>query len=374
MSTRLGTNPASTGARTLVGVNSSGMEGLWEGVDRVVDRQPRLRDLRAHRLQLLAARRWRAAGRPVPSDLVDEERVAAIFTMAAQIVLEKARSAYDGPMMLLKGPVVAALYPDPALRPFRDIDILVPDADEAQHALIAAGFAPVGNVDSYYADRHHLRPLSWPGLPLVIEVHRRPEWPKWSRPPAPDELFADATPASVGVDGVLAPRQAHHALIVAAHSWSEVPLRRALDLIDVTALSVDLDRDELSELARRWDLAGVWGTIVATSDAVLFDAPTPLCMGLWARDLRNMRDRTVIENHLRFVASSFWALPPGRAARVSGRRIMTAMRPDAGESWRQKLGRTGLALRNAFSRLSEHNQSLERRGHSPSDSDESVAR
>jgi putative nucleotidyltransferase-like protein len=307
-------------------------------------------------------------GRPVPSELVDEERVAAIFALAAQIVLEKARAAYDGPMMVLKGPVVAALYPDPALRPFRDLDLLVPNAEEAQETLIASGFVPVGNEDSYYAELHHLRPLSWPGLPLVVEVHRRPEWPKWTKAPATDELFGEAEPAlTVGVDGLLAPNRSHHALIVAAHSWAEAPLRRALDLVDVTVLSSGLDRDELRRLAHRWDIAGLWETTVAAAQALLFDARTPLSLRLWARDLRSTRDRTVLENHVRFLASSFWALPPRRALRVTGQRVLEAAKPAMEESWHRKLGRTGLAFRNAFTGLSEHNLVLRRREEELSD-------
>ena len=297
----------------------------------------------------------------MPVGLVDEERVSAIFAMAAQIVLEKARSAIEGPLVVFKGPVLAGLYPDPVLRPFRDVDLLVRDADAAQAALLGAGFEPIGNEDEYYSTRHHLRPLRWPKLPLVVEVHRRPQWPTWSRPPSAEEIIGGAEPADVGVPGLLAPAPAHHALLVAAHSWSEVPLRRALDLVDVAALSNGLDRSALRELAREWDLQGVWDTTMTASDAVLFGARTPLSLRLWARDLRDVRDRSVIENHVRYVASSFWALPAPRAAGAAGRRLLRAMRPEAGETWREKLSRARLALRNASTRLSEHNSDLERR-------------
>ena len=334
---------------------------LWDGVDQMVDRAPSLEDLRAHRLQLLAARRWRALGQPVPVSLCDEERVSAIFGMAAQIVLEKARSAIEGPVVVFKGPVLAGLYPDPVLRPFRDLDLLVRDAETAQAALLAAGFVPIGNEDEYYLERHHLRPLRWPKLPLVVEVHRRPEWPKWSRPPSAEEIIGGSEPADVGVPGLLAPSRVHHALLVAAHSWSEVPLRRALDLVDVSALSQGLDPEEIRQLATEWDVRGVWDTTKAAADALLFDGPTPLSLKLWARDLRDVRDRTVFANHVRHVASSFWGLPLPRAIPVAGRRVLRAARPEAGETWRGKSSRAGLALKNAFTRLSEHNSELERR-------------
>ena len=42
-------------------------------------------------------------------------------------------------MVLMKGLEVGAYYPDPGLRPFRDLDLLVDDAERAQQALIEAG-------------------------------------------------------------------------------------------------------------------------------------------------------------------------------------------------------------------------------------------
>lgn len=333
---------------------------IWASVDRLIDRTPGLPDLRAHRLHLLAARRWRALGRPLPPDLLAESHTANLFTLVAPVILERARAAYEGRMVLIKGLEVAALYPDPALRPFRDLDLLVADAAEAQRALISAGFQPVGNPDAYYADRHHLRPLCWPGLPLVVEIHKRPEWPTWTAPPANEEFLSAAIPASVGVDGVLTLAPSHHALVLAAHSWSEAPLRRALDLVDVAAVSAGQDRDELCRLARGWGIGGVWDATIAAADALLFDARTPWAMRLWARDLLCARDRTVVENHVGRLVSSFWALPPRRALRVSAQALVREVRPAPGESRRAKLARACRAIWNAFAGLSEHNHALER--------------
>ena len=123
----------------------------------------------------------------------------------------------------MKGAEVALSYPDAALRPYRDVDILVDDPPTVQRSLLAAGFEAVGEPDAYYEGRHHLRPLISRDYPLLVEVHRRPEWPKWASPPPNDELFAAGEPSALGVDGILAPRPAAHALLVAAHSWAEVP-------------------------------------------------------------------------------------------------------------------------------------------------------
>lgn len=338
-----------------------GERDIWQAVDRLIDRARGLPDLEAHRLHLLAARRWRALGRPVPRELRGAVHAASITALVTPIVLERARAAYDGPMLLMKGLEVATLYPDPTLRPFRDLDLLVADASEAQRALIAAGFEPIGRADAYYAGRHHLRPLRWPELPLRVEIHNRPGWPSWTAPPPNEELVAAAIPASVGVDGVLTLAPSHHALVLAAHSWSEVPLRRALDLVDIAVLSAGQDRRELRRLARRWGLGGVWDATHAAVEALLFEGPAPWAMRLWARDLLSVRDRTVFENHVRRLAANFWALPLHRAVPVSARTLVREIRPIAGEAWRVKLIRIRRGVSNPFSPLGEHNQALERR-------------
>jgi hypothetical protein len=326
---------------------------LWEGVDRLVDRARQLNDLRAHRLELLAARRWRAVGKPVPPELIDQERRSAMLALAAPIVLRKIREAYDREIVLMKGLAVAALYPDPATRPFRDLDLLVEDAERAQEALIAAGFEAVGHDDLYYSKRHHLRPLRWPGLPLLVEVHRRPEWP-WSSPPAASEILAASIPASVGVEGIRIPDPARHALIVAAHAWSEAPLRRLLDLVDVLALAHQANRQDLQRLAARWEIEGIWYATATAGEATLLARPAPWSLRTWARDIRDVRDRTVFENHVRRLVGPFWALPRQRAVRVAARAIVDEIRPARGERWSAKLARAWRALRNASIPLAQH--------------------
>src|SRR5215831_17176771 len=157
--------------------------GLWGAVDRLVGRAPTVADLRSHALQLLAARLWRRIGRDVPVDFEQLERKAAVVTMATPHLLAKVREVYDGPALLHKGPEVAAHYPDPALRLFGDVDILVPDAERVQQALLAGGFEPLGDP-ALYLDLHHLRPLRWPDLPLIVEIHGRPKWIEGLFPPS----------------------------------------------------------------------------------------------------------------------------------------------------------------------------------------------
>ena len=333
---------------------------LWAAVDRLVDRAASLDNLAAHGLHLFAARRRRALGQDVPEAMIDEERRAAAVLLGATIALEQARAAYDGTMLLMKGLEVGERYPDPSLRPLRDVDLLVDRPARAQRALLAAGFEPIGPGDEYYAGRHHLRPLALPGLPIVVELHRRPEWVRWATPPSAPELFSEAVPSATGIDGVLAPSPAHHALLVAGHSWAGAPLRRILDLVDVTLLAGgDFDRADLWETARKWEVDGVWKTTSVAVDAVLFGGPTlPWHVRGWAGDLTKVRERTVFANHVRRIASPFSALPMRRALPEAARAAGHAVRRAEEDTWTSKLRRAARALRHAFHPISRHTRGL----------------
>jgi hypothetical protein len=76
-------------------------------VDGLIDRARTPWDLEQHGLQLLATRRWRALGRPIPQRLLAQERVAAGLSLAAPAVLERVRAACDGDLLLVKGPEAA---------------------------------------------------------------------------------------------------------------------------------------------------------------------------------------------------------------------------------------------------------------------------
>jgi hypothetical protein len=336
-------------------------EALWRAVDAVIDRSPSSIDLRAHRLHLLAARRFRALGRAVPEEFAADERLAAAVTLGAEITLERARAAYDGTLVLMKGLEVARRYPSPTLRPFRDVDLLVDHAEEAQRALIAAGFTPVGIADRAYRDRHHLRPLTLPGLPVLLELHRRPVWISWAPPPSTAELLSDAVESATGIPGLLALSPAHHALVLAAHSWDGTPLRRILDLVDVSVVAQEADPVELWDAARRWRVDGVWRTMSAAADAVLYGAPgLPWHVRLWAGRAEAARDRSMGRDHVARLLSPFSVLPPKEALGVAAAAFARGVRRAEGETWRVKSARIRRAFRHAFERVSVHNDSLRR--------------
>jgi Uncharacterised nucleotidyltransferase len=326
---------------------------LWQSVDALVARAPRDSDLQTHGVELLAEHRRRELDSERPPSLGQRRAVALRLTVVP--TLQRVRAAYDGRLLLLKGPETAAHYPAPGLRGYNDLDLLVPDAGAAWRALLGAGFEPVGDPDLYIGI-HHLRPLVAPGLPLAIELHDRPKWPAGVAAPSAAELFATAVPSTVGVDGIEALPAPHHALVLAAHSWAHEPLRRLRDLVDVAAVANATDRETIDGLAEAWHVERLWRTTAAALDALFADARTPWSLRLWARNVARVRERTVLENHATQWLSGFWSYPPRAATRRLVHAVAADLRPKSEEGWGQKARRSLLALRNAFVRRSEHDE------------------
>lgn len=328
---------------------------LWSGVDRLIDRAPSLGDLESHGLHLLAARRWEAEGRELPQSLAEERSRSAWRDLLAPAVLQRAREAYDGKLLLLKGPAVARLYPS-GCRPFGDLDIVAEEPEVAQRALMGAGFEQVGFDGSYYEGLHHLSQLRLPDAPQpIVEIHRRPNWVDWGKPPSRQELFSRAVPAGPGAEGYLVLPPGEHAVVVAAHGWTELPLRRILDLLDVLVLvQAESDRRVAERVAAEWGLERVWSTVTDAAAALLCGGPTPASMRIWARSLPQVRDRTVLENHLRKWLSVFWALPPRDRLPAFATALAHDLTPVPSEGWHSKLRRASEAIRNPSRPSREH--------------------
>jgi len=328
-------------------------ESLWTSVDRLIGMAPDERALTVHRLEPLAARRLRALGRDVPEQAAESERLGAAFALAAEAHLARARAAVEGPLLVVKGPEVAALYPDPTTRVSRDVDLVAPDAEAAQRQLLAAGFAEAGSAD-YYADAAHLVPLAWPGLPVEVEVHARPNWPPWLEAPSAEALLEGAVPSATRVDGLVAPSPERHALVLAAHAWTHGPLTRLRDLLDVALVTAEADRAEIEQLAEAWGMRKLWRTTDAIAAALFLGEPAPRALRTWARNLSEVRERTVLEQHVARWVGWHAALPRRRAVRATIDEFRDDLTPERGESWGSKVRRSGRAVRNAFVPRSKH--------------------
>jgi hypothetical protein len=332
-------------------------DALWRRIEALVERAPSESDLRSHGLELLAAHHRLRGGRPLSDSALAARRTAAATSLLAPLVLERTLAAVQAPVVLMKGPEVALSYEDPLTRSFRDLDLLVGDAEAAWAAMLAAGFQQTGDP-ALYVGIHHLRPLVWPGLPLAVEIHSRPKWIEQLAPPV-GELLETAVPSSTGIPGLLTLEPARHAVVLAVHAWAHVPLGRLDRLIDVAAMSQGVDRGTLEDVARAWGVRPLWRTTQAVVDSLFGRRPRPAAGQVWSRHLWSVRERAVVERHLERWLAPFWALPPAQAVRATRRHIAGTLEVQPGESRRQTVARWRRAMAGAFTPLSEHNSTGE---------------
>jgi len=331
-------------------------DDLWSDVDRLLEGAS-LDGIVFHKLGALEARRLRSRGDPLPTALQWEEKAAAVLALAVGPLLAQVRAGCDGPLVLMKGPELALGYPGRA-RTFHDLDLLVPDARLVHGQLKEAGLVEIGDAELYFGI-HHLRPLRWQSLPLVVEVHSRPKWPNGlGEPPPTAEIIASAVPTGLGVGGIQSPDPAQHALLVAAHAWAHEPLRHLRDLLDVQVAAASADRTEIERVARAWGLWRLWHTTDEAAAAALGLRRPPLAVRLWARHLGAVRERTVAENHLQRLLAGFWALPLRSALTSTAAAVAGDLRPAFDEGWREKVARVIRASTSATTPLSNHNRRL----------------
>jgi hypothetical protein len=328
---------------------------LWHALDRL------LRAAGPERAVLqgvgpLEAERRNRVGEPIPAALEIEARRAAFAMLSVQPLLRRIRDNCDGPLVLMKGPEIAIHYPGSA-RAFHDIDLLVPQPDRTHGQLREAGFAVAGDPDRF-RPHHHLQPLKWPDLPLRVEIHGRPHWPEGLDAPAASSIIAASVLSTQGVEGILAPELPHHVLLVAAHAWAHEPLHRLRDLIDVRALAVSATREALEQTARSWGVTRLWRTTDRVTDAVLGWGRMPLHLRLWAGHLLELRERTVMQNHLRAWLAAYSALPISSALATTAHAVRDDVSRAPEERWAEKLARAVTASKNAGMPLSRHHRRL----------------
>jgi hypothetical protein len=336
---------------------------LWERVGELADRAPLVSDLRYHKLQLIAASRMRERGEQVPEELMVEERALAAMSLAVPLVLRRIREACDGPLVVMKGAEVAARWVHPRLRPAVDIDLLVEDADAVQSSLLAAGFVFLDDP-TIYGSLHHQCPMGFPGLPIAVEVHRRPHW-CGGPPPDVAEIVAAAQPCALGVEGILAPRPDHHVILLAAHAWAHGPLERISHLADIAAMLQDTTAEAAQAVAESWGIPNVWRTTTRAIDEVLLNSIDRGRPPVWKRHLSGARERTVFEEHVTRIVAPAAAASAGRAPMSMLVALAKALRPYPEEGWSGKVVRTIHAFRHAAWARSQHEAAVDAPAQAP---------
>jgi hypothetical protein len=150
----------------------------WDTINAIA-KESRLMSLLHHQV------RTRGAAWPVPEAVLAQweaaYRKAALFSLRAQATLstlDRLLRAEGIAYAALKGAGLAwHAYPYPALRPMRDLDILVAPADtlKAYQVLMAAGFTRDAQsfiaLETALAEHKHLPALIAPSMRIAVEVH-----------------------------------------------------------------------------------------------------------------------------------------------------------------------------------------------------------
>ncbi len=335
---------------------------IWESVARMLAAGD-VDGIRFNKLGPMAARVWREQGRPVPPPLASDARLATAAWMASIPLLRRIRSLTTGPLLLIKGPEVAALYPGRA-RGFRDLDLISSEADLVHAALRADGFVEVDDPE-LFRHHHHLRPLQLPENWIRVEIHQRPGWPPELRSPPVQDIIAGAVPSLTGVPGISAPDAASHALILAGHAWVHEPLDTLRDLIDVAAVAARAEPARVDALAKQWGIERIWRTTFSSADGLLRNGSQTRAIRVWGRHLPEVKERTVVGNHLERWLSGFWGLPPRASLRWVRGVVRQELFPYPDESWREKLIRVRRAFTKPSSSMSVHTRAWQEQAHRP---------
>ncbi len=212
---------------------------------------------------------------------LDSEAIRAVQLEGELIRLEPLLAELGA--VVLKGAVLAhAAYPDPALRPFTDLDLLVTGDrhEEAVAALGAFGYtrSRPEPIRGYDATIGKALTLVHPGG-VVIDLHRTLVPGLAGATVSVPEILADRTTATVNGRPVPAPSWDAHLVEVCAHAVIGDGLSRALSIRDVVQVArhPEVDAEHAVELARRWKLTStVAAAVRAATEHVGAELPAPL--------------------------------------------------------------------------------------------------
>lgn len=331
------------------------MTDLWTNLDRIIGAAPDAGALRMHGLGPIAAWRMRERGEPVPADVDRLAHGAAYASVTAAPLLQKVIDILQEPVLVLKGPEVARLYPERTLRTYGDLDLLVADLPSAERKLLDAGFAEL-MPNRKLEGHHHDSPLGLGNLALMIELHRSPGWLRWLTPPSDAELLRVAVPSATGVDGAYALPPEPLALFLASHAWRHNPYLSIVHLVDIELIRRQTDPVAVMTLARRWGMDRVWTHLCAMIDWYIYqDGPVPGPVHRWwARHLHETREQTLLEYYLGSWGRGLAAPTPLEQVETIAHDVRFSFTAHSWQSRRQKLGRIAHGARSLARPASRH--------------------
>lgn len=275
-------------------------EAGWRGfLDRV----------KAERLSGLAMAGMRDGRLLVPDgrapELRDAHRSAMLQSLALERVLVRVAGAFRGEgieAVVLKGPTLAALYPDPSWRPFGDLDLMVRGEDWQRSCAVLAGMG-FGRVlpepRSHFDVRFGKAATHRAEDGLEVDLHRTLVVGPFGLWMDPDELHRRSVPFRLG--GVALRRlddtaQLVHACVHAALGWRPPLLLSLRDVVQVLDRAT-VDWELFGDVVRRWKLDVVvrhaFSAVVETLGASLRTEATPFLSATpGRRELRALRAYT----------------------------------------------------------------------------------
>ena len=198
-----------------------------------------------------------AAPLEVVSDLREDLYTAAAQGIRAETQLSRVLGALSRagiPAIVVKGAALGAFYPDPALRLYGDIDIMVRRAhlDAAEQALNAVGYRCFASKGWWLQRFHHLPPMVNDAGGLLVELHWRLDYEvEKGRLPAED-LWARAVGWTVRDQQALRLDAVDAALYLCRHAVVQHRVWGAFrSLCDLMQLTRGWGEVEWSTLSRR---------------------------------------------------------------------------------------------------------------------------
>lgn len=182
--------------------------------------------------------------------------VAAARAMVAErrlaSVLETLEAA-SVPALVIKGPAIAAWYPDPALRPYGDLDVLVPrtQLDEAVGALEGLGYHCTYSR-AWSLEYGYDVPMARDDGRSVVELHWRLDYSEGVGHLPVKDLWERAVPCPLGGQAGLQLEAVDTVLHLCSHAAIKHRAHLGLrPLCDLTQITREWESVEWKRLARR---------------------------------------------------------------------------------------------------------------------------
>jgi hypothetical protein len=221
--------------------------------------------------------RWAPIPAGVREELQKDFYAAAVRGMVAERQLAqvlRALAAGGIPALVVKGAAAARFYPDPALRAYGDLDVLVPQPQvgQVEAVLNELGYAP-SRPKAWKLQHGYDLPLFGDGGRLLVEIHWRLDYPKGVGQLPADEIWARAVPWSVEGQSALRLDAWDAALHLCTHAVvkhrSHLGIRPLCDLALIAAGWGPADWEALAQRAVHYGLARPVCLVLALAEQVL---------------------------------------------------------------------------------------------------------